>query len=185
MIARLAKPLALLTVLAALGCCAAPQPAAAINPVKPICTVIGLFSGLVGKLCTAAQHGKQLLAAGKKLLGGHLGGALKALSGSSAGKAVTTAAELAAIGAWVVGGAKFALQRNVGDRLGHDQAPARQHLVLELLLAHGGRLGAADAAVPVRRGDPGAGALGPVAARCARPSATCRWGCWRSRSRRR
>ncbi len=71
--------------------------------------MIGLFSGLVGKLCTAADHGKQLLAAGKKLLGGHLGGALKALSGSSAGKAVTTAAELTAIGAWVVGGAKFAL----------------------------------------------------------------------------
>src|SRR5690349_4537742 len=34
-IGRLAKPLALFTVVAAIGCCAAPQPAAAINPVKP------------------------------------------------------------------------------------------------------------------------------------------------------
>ena len=42
--------------------------------------VSGLFSGLVGKLGTAASHGKQLLDASKKLLGGHLGGALQALS---------------------------------------------------------------------------------------------------------
>jgi hypothetical protein len=64
---------------------------------------------VLGKVCTAASHGKQLLSAGKKLLNGHLGGAVKTLLGSSTSKSLTISAALAAVGTWVFGGARFAL----------------------------------------------------------------------------
>ncbi|HEY2259450.1 MAG TPA: hypothetical protein VGH45_07040 [Solirubrobacteraceae bacterium] len=91
---------------AVLVCGAAPQPARA----NPICSVAGLINGVAGKICTAAGKGKTILAAGKKLLGGHLGGALKTLTGSTAGKAVTVTAALAGVVAWVYAGARFALR---------------------------------------------------------------------------
>jgi hypothetical protein len=110
-IARLAKPFALTTVVVAFACCAAPQPAAAISPAKAICGLAGLFSGVAGKICSAASHGKTVLDAGKKLLGGHVGGAVKTVlgGGGTATKTVTTAAALAGVAAWVYGGARFAL----------------------------------------------------------------------------
>jgi hypothetical protein len=91
--------------------CAAPTPAAAFNPVKPICSAAGVISGIAGKACSVAGHAGRLVSAGKKLATGHVGGAVKTVlgAGSSAGSAATTAIGLAAIGAWVLGGAKFAL----------------------------------------------------------------------------
>jgi hypothetical protein len=88
-----------------LGVCAAPPPAHAFDVAKPVCTIGGLVSGVFGKICTAASHAGTIVTAGKKLLSGHLGAAVETLTGSTASKAVG----LAAIGAWVVGGAGFAL----------------------------------------------------------------------------
>jgi hypothetical protein len=101
----------LVVLMAGAGFLAPPPAAVAFNPVKPICSAAGLISGLAGKLCSVASHPGKVLSAGKKLLGGHVGGALKTVlgAGSGAAGAATTAVGLAAIGAWVIGGAKFAL----------------------------------------------------------------------------
>ena len=110
MSARLAKPAAALAVVFALGACAAPPPAEAINVAKPICTLAGLVSGIAGKVCSVASHASGALKAGKKLLGGHLGGALEALAGGgTAAKALTAGAVIASLVAWVTGGAKAVL----------------------------------------------------------------------------
>lgn len=110
MIRRLGKPVALLLVAGSFVACAAPPPAAAFNPAKPICSLAGLVSTLAGKVCSAASHPGRVLKAGKKLLGGHVGGALESLSGSgTAVKALTAGAAVAAIVSWVSGGTKFAL----------------------------------------------------------------------------
>ncbi len=109
--ARFGTLAVVLAVTVAVATFAAPPPAKAINVAKPICTLAGLVSGIVGKVCSAASHAGSVLRAGKKLLGGHLGGALQALSGAStAAKALTAGAVLASIVAWVSGGAKFVLQ---------------------------------------------------------------------------
>jgi hypothetical protein len=90
--------------------------AAAFNPLKPVCGVVGWVSGIAGKACGVVQHGDKLLGAGKKLITGHIGGAAKALTGggSSAGSGLGTRAAaligLAAVGAWVLGGARSALR---------------------------------------------------------------------------
>src|ERR1700742_1410811 len=81
----------------------AASPAQAFNPLKPVCAVGGLVSGLLGKACTAVQHGGQVLSAGKKLLTGHLGSAVKTLAGSggsSVASKATFALGLAAIVSW-------------------------------------------------------------------------------------
>jgi hypothetical protein len=91
---------------------ASPPPAVALNPVKPVCSVASFLSGLLGKACSVVEHGGRLLQAGKQLLGGHFGGAVKTTLGEGSGSAAstaTTALALAAIGTWVFGGAKFAL----------------------------------------------------------------------------
>ena len=94
---------------------AEPPPAQAFNPVKPICSVTGFVSGLIGKACSVVQNGGRFLDAGKKLLTGHVGSAVKTALGegsSTAGKiasTATTALALAAIGTWVFGGAKYVL----------------------------------------------------------------------------
>jgi hypothetical protein len=109
-------PRRVLVVACAAGACAlgAPAtPASAFNPVKPICGVAGFVSGIAGKACSAAQNAGRVVGAGKRLATGHLGGAVKALTGGSAAggaaSSATTALGLAAIGAWVLGGANFAL----------------------------------------------------------------------------
>jgi hypothetical protein len=87
-------------------------PASALNPLKPICSAAGLFSGLVSKACSAVQHGGRLLDAGKKLVTGNVSGAGKTLlgdGGSKVASAATTALALSALVAWVVGGASFVL----------------------------------------------------------------------------
>ncbi len=91
-----------------------PAPAEAFT-LKPICGAAGLVSGLAGKACSVVQNGGRIIGAGKKLLGGHVGGAAQTLLGDSsaasnvAGKAAFVVG-LAAVGAWVTGGAKVALK---------------------------------------------------------------------------
>lgn len=87
-------------------------PAAAFNPIKTFCGVAGLASGLLGKVCGVAQDPGRILGAGEQILGGHIGGAVRTILGEGGGAAasgVKAALSLAAIGAWVLGGAKFAL----------------------------------------------------------------------------
>ena len=87
---------------------AAPDAGAKVNPLKPICGAAKLASGVAGKACGVLQAPGKVLSAGKKLLTGHVGSAVSTLlggGGSTAGAAVG----LAALGAWVVGGARFAL----------------------------------------------------------------------------
>jgi hypothetical protein len=80
---------------------------------NPLCNTIGLASGAVGKACNVISKGKKLVGAGRKLLSGHLGGAVQTVlggaGGGGVGSAATTAVGLAAIVTWVVGGASLAL----------------------------------------------------------------------------
>ena len=102
----------------------APQ-AEAFNPLKPVCAVGGLISGLVGKACTAVQHGGSIVSAGKKLATGHLGSAVKTIvggGGSSIGSKATFALGLAAVVSWVLGGARYAL-KETATVIGHTTAP--------------------------------------------------------------
>jgi hypothetical protein len=90
---------------------ASPPRASALSPTGIACSLTGFVSGAAGKLCTVATHAGRVLSAGKKLAGGHLGGAIGALTGSGGVKrAVTTAVGLAAIATAVVGGARYALK---------------------------------------------------------------------------
>jgi hypothetical protein len=117
----------LLILTAAAGLYAPTPPAAALDPIKPICSATGLLSGLAGKLCGVASHPGKVISVGKKLLGGHVGSAVKTVlgDGSGAGSAATTAVGLAAIGAWVIGGAKFALDETA-KVLGTSTSPQLQ-----------------------------------------------------------
>jgi hypothetical protein len=84
-----------------------PAPASA-----SICGAVGWINGAAGKVCGVVSHGDQLLNAGKKLATGHIGGAAKAVVGGGGGGGGSKAAalvSLAAVGTWVLGGAKAAL----------------------------------------------------------------------------
>jgi hypothetical protein len=110
---RRAKTLvALSAVTAGFAFCASPPPASALDLAKPLCSAAGIVSGLVGKVCAVAGHPGRILDAGKKLVHGKLGGAAKVLLGDGTGgaSAATRAIGLAAVGAWVIGGASFALR---------------------------------------------------------------------------
>ena len=103
---------ALLVVSAGFAFSASPPPASALDLAKPLCSAAGLVSGIVGKLCTVAGHPGRIVDAGKKLVQGKLGGAAKVLIGDGTGGAAAGAKAigLAAVGAWVIGGATFALR---------------------------------------------------------------------------
>ncbi|MBV9473434.1 MAG: hypothetical protein JO206_10730 [Solirubrobacterales bacterium] len=119
---------AVIVAVAACGLTIAAPPASAFNPLKPLCGAAGLASGLAGKACGAVQHAGSVLKAGKKLLSGHPVGAVKTIVGtgagavSSAGSAAAAAVGLAAVGAWVLTGAKFALEQT-GKVLGKTTSP--------------------------------------------------------------
>ena len=92
----------------------------------------GLISGLVGKACTAVQHGGSIVSAGKKLATGHLGSAVKTIvggGGSSIGSNATFALGLAAVVSWVLGGARYAL-KETATVIGHTTAPQLRSTVL-------------------------------------------------------
>ena len=102
--------LAAIVAAASLAFGASAAPAAALNPIKPLCGAAGLLSGLAGKACSVVQNSDRLLSAGKNLANGRVGSAVKSFAGGGGGgSSVSTAIGLAAIGAWVLGGAKFAL----------------------------------------------------------------------------
>ena len=86
-----------------------PAPAAAASPGGVLCTLTGLVSGVLGKVCGLATHAGKVVGAGRKLLGGHVGGAIGALTGGSAPRAATATVGLAAIATAVVGGARYLL----------------------------------------------------------------------------
>jgi len=77
-----------------------------------ICGVVGLVNGVAGKTCTVVSHGAKLLKAGKKLVTGHVGGAVRTVLSSGGGRgssSASTAIGLTGIVAWVSGGAEVAL----------------------------------------------------------------------------
>jgi len=90
-------------------CALAPAPASAFNPLKTLCGIAGdtVANKLETGVCDTLSSPGKLLGAGKKLLSGHLGGAVHALTGAAAKAA--PALGLAAIVTWVLGGAAFAL----------------------------------------------------------------------------
>ena len=116
---------------------AAPVPeASAFNLLKPACGVAGLVNGAAGKACTVAQHAGTVFKVGKKALagfpgapktapagGGSSGSATSGSSSSAAsGSRAATLVGLAAIGAWVLGGAKFAMHETA-KVLSHTTSP--------------------------------------------------------------
>ena len=90
-------------------CAIKPAPASAFNPFDALCTLGSdtVLSKGETFLCKAAASPGKLLNAGKKLVSGHVGGALNALTGAAA--KATPALGLTALVAWVLGGAAFAL----------------------------------------------------------------------------
>jgi hypothetical protein len=112
---RPASTIALVLVTGAIAAGASPAPAFAapqrglVRSHGVICKAAGLISGLVGTACKVASHPKTIITVGKKLLSGNPGGALKAVLGSGT-KAASAAVGLAAVVAWVTGGARAALQ---------------------------------------------------------------------------
>jgi hypothetical protein len=98
------------TIVLALAICAlSPAPASAFNPLQALCTLGSdtVLSKSETLLCRGAAAPGRAVRAGKKLLSGHVGGALNALGGAAAKAA--PALSLAAIVTWVLGGAAFAL----------------------------------------------------------------------------
>jgi hypothetical protein len=109
---RLIAPVAVLAVVLTCASWADPPPSAALNILKPVCSLAGDASTLAGKLCSAGSHAGRLLGAGKKLLTGHVGSALQSLAGdgaSTAAKSVGAVATLVAFSAAVIAGAKYAM----------------------------------------------------------------------------
>ena len=77
-----------------------------------ICGAVSWVNGAAGKACGVVTNGDKLLGVGKKLATGHVGSAVKTVVGGGSGGGGSKAAALvglAAIGTWVIGGAKTAL----------------------------------------------------------------------------
>jgi hypothetical protein len=110
----LTLPALALAVLAACGCAvpgralATPHPVVVRPQSSVLCKAVGLLSGVAGTVCKAASHPKTIVSVGKKLITGHPGRAVKAILGDG-GKAASAAVGLAAVVAWVSGGARAAL----------------------------------------------------------------------------
>ncbi len=105
----IARAVRLLSVtLAVLAGAAALQPAPAA---AGVCGAVGAFSGWAGKACSAVSHPDKIIKAGKSLVTGHPGKAVKAITSSGAGKA---ALGLGALVIWVTDGAKSALNNTAG-----------------------------------------------------------------------
>ncbi len=104
---------ALTAVAIAAGAAAAParagSPPGVMRTHGVICKAAGLISGLAGTLCKVASHPKTVITVGKKLLSGDPGGAVKGILGTGT-KVAGAAVGLAAVVAWVSGGARAALQ---------------------------------------------------------------------------
>ena len=91
--------------------------AAAVTPDNPVCGAAGVVSGAAAAGCEGIGNGGRLLTAGKQLITGNVGGAVNTAVGGAAqavASTASTALALAAIGAWVVGGAQVALNQAAG-----------------------------------------------------------------------
>jgi hypothetical protein len=86
---------------------AAPAPASALNPLDAVCGVGRVIAKGAAIPCAIATHAGTLLKVGKRLVGGHVGSAVGAATAAAADSSATVA--LAAMGVWVLGGARFAL----------------------------------------------------------------------------
>jgi hypothetical protein len=92
-----------------LALCAAPAPASA-SVGSGACTVAGAANRVAGGACTLLRSPGTVLSAGKKLLSGHIGSAVKTiLGGGGSSSTASTALGLTAIVAWVVAGAQFSI----------------------------------------------------------------------------
>ncbi|MGH2877568.1 MAG: hypothetical protein ACRDLV_15055, partial [Solirubrobacteraceae bacterium] len=98
----------------------APAPASA-SVTGVVCSLGGLVSGLAGKVCDVAAAPGRIVSAGKRLFGGDVGGALRALGGATAKRAAAVVG-LAAVGAVVVEAAHSALRKTV-TLIGSTTAP--------------------------------------------------------------
>ena len=112
---------ALFAVTATLCFCAAPSPASA-DLGGTLCSLSGWVSGVVGKVCNVARHAGGVISAGQKLAGGHVGGAIGALTGGGVAKAAARSVGLAAVAAAVVAGAQYALEQT-GRLIGSTETP--------------------------------------------------------------
>lgn len=104
---RLSLVAALVTAVMLVGTATSASPSVA-SPLTRLCSGIGLVSGAAGKLCTFLKNGRRIITAGGKLARGHVGAAVKALTGASAAPDAT-ALGLAAVATWAAHGATFAL----------------------------------------------------------------------------
>ena len=108
---------ATLVLLVAVSYGLAASPAAAFNPLKPACGVVGIASPAAGNACkTAAGTAGSLTKVGGKLATGQVGGAVSTLVSGGA------ALGLSAIEGWVLGGASFALHETA-RLIGESTAP--------------------------------------------------------------
>jgi hypothetical protein len=122
---RLARTISLVAVVVTLATYSAP-PAASASTAGVLCSLGGMVSTVIGKVCSVASHPGRIIGAGKKLLGGHLGGAIGALTGASTVvKGAAAAVGLAAIAAWVIAGARYAL-RETAHVIGETTRPNLQ-----------------------------------------------------------
>jgi hypothetical protein len=91
--------------------------AAAVNPDNPVCGAAGVVTPAAAAGCEGIGNGGRLLTAGKQLITGNVGGAVNTAVGGAAQAIASTASTtlaLAAIGAWVVGGAQGVLNEAAG-----------------------------------------------------------------------
>jgi hypothetical protein len=108
-IARALVLAALLLATATLATCANPTRASA-SVGSGACTAAGVANRIAGKACTLLRAPGRVLSAGKKLLSGHFGSAIKTiLGGGGSASTASTALGLAAMVAWVVAGAQFSI----------------------------------------------------------------------------
>ncbi|HET7051703.1 MAG TPA: hypothetical protein VFI54_25760 [Solirubrobacteraceae bacterium] len=105
----------------ALAAGAAASPAMAANRVKKVCGAADLANDAVGKTCMAATNVAGAVNARKDLIGSQLGGAANPLLNTGV-SAVATSAIAIGIGAWTLGGAKYAL-RETAVVLGDTSSP--------------------------------------------------------------
>jgi hypothetical protein len=95
---------------------------ASASLLDPVCSVLGTFTGKLWSWgCKAVTHPGKIITVGQKLLGGHLGGPLHAVTGGG-GHAAGRALALAALVTWVLGGARFALHETA-TLIGHTTSP--------------------------------------------------------------
>jgi hypothetical protein len=97
---------------------------AAVSPDNPVCGAAGALNGATATGCEAISNGGGVLQAGKQLITGNVGGAVNTAVGGAAQAVASTASTalgIAAIGAWVLGGA--VVLKEAATAIGQTTAP--------------------------------------------------------------